>query len=180
LENKVKKLLINLKLHYYNIVLIVEDFLNRLQGRKEYVSIDDTRQMIEVGQQNHKLRRGIEKLTRAIYDPESGLLRDLARDKDLDLMFLTEGTEKSTLEKVQEAQLTAKILANPTDNSKTDNAIVSHNVKSAPRYLLEKQRRELAKLRTKAMVADDLQESTRLTVLINGLTSQINQLKKQG
>lgn len=175
-----KKFLINIKLHYYNILLIVEDFLNRLQGRKEYVSIDDTREMIEVSKQNHKLRNGLTKLITRIYDPETGLLKSYAREADFDLLPEAEGVTKSTLEQLQETQVTAKVLSNPTDESNTDNAMVKHNVKHAPRYVLEKQRRELAKERNKAMLADDSKKSVELTRQINTLTSQINQLKKQG
>lgn len=172
------KFKLNLLGHFYNTQMIVEDLIDRLSGRPRSISLDSPLEVMQQQRQNAKLRRGIEKLVKRIYDPNTGKLDPLVTTQDFDLVEIVPEADLSLYEKMEQAQIAARILENPTDISKTDNAMVQHVVKNAPIYALEKKKRELFKSRRTAIQQDDLQMVASLTKQIKNLSNDIDILKR--
>jgi len=172
-----KKLLINFKLFYYDKQLEFEAFLHKLQGRKEYIGIEEAREVVMKEQVNEKLRKGITRLVNTIYNRDTKELNPVFKTGEADLIQVTEGYNKTTLEKFEEARITSKLLNNPTDTSGGLDAIVQHNVKNAPKYVLERQKRTLAKRRMEELKLGNTQSVMQLTNEIKQINEEIKNFK---
>lgn len=172
-----QKLIIKLKLTYYNLQILWEDFVNKLNGRKTETSVDSVNAQIVRQHHNEKLRRGIKKLTKIIYGSD-GKLQRWAKRKDVNLVNIVPGYKKTPLEKLEEAKIVEKTLKNPTDYTGKTDAMVKHNVKNAPRYVLERERRELSKEKMRALKEDDSIKVKILHEQIKQLNFKINSMKK--
>jgi hypothetical protein len=172
------KFKINLIGHIYNFEMILENLVDKLSGRKYTPELTSAREYRLQQRENTKLRRGIEKLTKRIYDPVTGKLNPIVTTQNYDLMTIVPDADETVYEKMEKAQITAKVLSNPTDSTGTDKAIVEHVVRNAPVYVLEKQKRDLHKQLTQAIKVNDLPQSKRLTKEINNLNNEIKLLKK--
>jgi len=180
--NKLKRLYLTFKLYFYNLVLIFEEFVDKLNGRKsEHIPLDEIREVQELN--NTKLRAALRKLRKKIYEydevTEKYVLKDFAKQKDFDLVSLLNEEPLSTREKMKVARLQARVLENPTDHSGTEDAMVQHNVKNARRYELERERRNLAKERQAALRDDEAAKAKELSRKINLLSGEIERLKNE-
>ena len=174
-----RSLINKIKINFYILLLIIDDFfedlLNKLNGREVELEYDPFQEQIVQQYQNTKLRRGIQKIVRAIYD-KNGRLKDSFKTKEADLISVASGYKKSLIEKLEEAKLQQKLLEDPTDESGTDDKMVMHNVKNAPKYLLNQKKRELWKELTKALITDEIDEVKRLRKEIDAINNEINRI----
>ena len=159
-----RKLFNKLKLNIYVLMLIIrtfiEDLVNKLNGRE--VELDhDLHRNNAIHYENSKLRRGIQKITRTIYD-ENGKLKDKYKRSTADLIKIANSDSKSLIEQIEKLRIEENMLANPTDYSGTDEAMVQHNVKNAHRYLAAQQKRKLHKELRVAMTEDNIEEVKRI------------------
>lgn len=160
-----RKLLNKIKISYYIFLLTaeqyLEDIINKLNGRKIEHQMNPFIPHTHIQQESSKLRTGIKKLVRVIYDT-NGRLKDEFRTSESDLLSAITGGKRTLIDRLEQAQLTQRMLDNPTDESGTDDAMVQHNVKNAPKYVASQQKRELMKLLTKASRDDNMEEVLRL------------------
>jgi hypothetical protein len=136
------KLKVRLLILLYSIEIKVEEFLDKF--RTPNVTIEGSREQVQQQKQNQRLTSAVARITGAIYD-EDGKLKDFAKKRGFDLAVLTKGTKRSPTEELKVIDIQRRILDKPIDESGTDEALVQHTIKNAPRYLLEQKRRERSK-----------------------------------
>ena len=175
-----KRLILNLKMHFFNFVLTIEDFLNKLKGQKTEVTLEEAREIKQL--ENTRLKTAIKKLTHKMYeyDEEAGVyrLKNTVKQKDFDLVQLLEKEEMSLRDKIRIYRIQGRVLKKPLDTSGTEDAMVEHNVKNAPRYDLELQRRELAKEKMTALRNNNSAKAKELAKKIEHLNLKIKQMKE--
>lgn len=171
-----KKITIQLKVTYLTLLTYLEDFISKLSGRKEGIGFDRPLSQQSRQHQNQKLARGIKKLTARIYGAD-GKLHRWAKRKDVNIFNTIQPPKKTAYEKLEEARILQKTLQNPTDYSRGTEAMVQHNVKEAPRYALERERRVLNKEKFQAIKNNDLIKVKVLDSQIKHLSLQIKGMK---
>lgn len=175
-----KKLHLRLLLFWYNLEIKFDDFLERFSSSNVDLDMDSPRIMQE--RQNHRLTRAIAKITKAIYD-ENGKLRDFAKQRGFDMVSITKGAKRSPIEEIKIIDIQRRVLDNPIDESGTDDALVNHAVKNAPRYVLEQERRALSKEYVELLRQEQTPEVTKLAKekyrRIQELGSEIKRLKEK-
>ena len=163
------KLIFKLKMTYYSIVIFFEELLDKLKGPS---NVDYTTETITQTKENSKLARGIRRLVKSIYDKNGKLT---ALNVDENILTRVDGHKVSTLEKLEVAKLHQKQLQNPTLG--TIGAQVQSNVKNAPRYVLERERRLLHKSLYAAIKIDDFKMVKEINRDIKNMTLEINRMK---
>ena len=152
--------------------MVVEDVLDKFINKHNY-NINGC-EVITQNRQNHKLRRGIEKLTKIIYGKDGKLLK-LAKDEKFNILALVDGYKMTTLEKMELTRIEEKVLLNPTKGD--IETMVQHNVKNAPRYALERERRQLYKAKHEAIAVDNFELVKETHRKISDITILINRAK---
>lgn len=166
-----KKLILKIKMTYYSIVIFFEELLEKLRGKESNVDFSSG-EVITQNRQNEKLSRGIRRLVKSIYGKDGKLS---AAGRRSDVLNNITGHKTSTLEKMEVAKLRQKQLNNPTLG--TVEAQVQSNVKNAPRYVLERERRDLHKALRKAITIDNIELVKEINGKIKDMTFEINRMK---
>jgi hypothetical protein len=144
-----------------------------LNGRKSSVTPDLTSANSIYIREESKLKVGIRKLVRVIYDA-NGKLKSEFKTSEADLMTAVPSYKKTLLEKLEDIKLQQKMLENPTDHSGTEDRMVQHNVKNAPKYVAAQRKRTLMKQLTQAVNNDNMDEVLNLRKQIRELNDIIN------
>lgn len=134
------KLTTRIKLWYYSIILWWESFGSDSKSSRLSMPAG---QIKEQNRRNDRLARGVKHLTKWLRElgPE-GRAKLIKEDANI-LMQAGRSKELSTLEKIEQAQAAAKLIAGPREES--EESMAKTFVKNQGKYKLQAQRRKVYK-----------------------------------